>query len=292
MTISLLSVEEFKLLVEKQGSLISIVDTRTIEEYNEGHIPGAVHVPWEEWCAKPPAGLNSELDQPGYWGRLFDADDLEVSKRLSRYGFRNDKTIVVYANSVKSKGREGRISWMLLYFGAKDIRILDGGYPAWKAAAGDLEHSSSSLANDESAFVVARDERRRVQLEGLKKLIERDPNLLLLDTRTHREFSGGDYRYMPRMGTLPAAKLIPFASVFKEDGTFIGAENLRSIFQSEQNHNKQTVAFCEVGVRACTVALLIEIYTGKIVPVYDGSMMEWSADPQLPVAKGDDGRLP
>lgn len=286
MTISLISPTEFKELIDSKLP-ISIVDTRPAEEFNEGHIRGAVHLQWEEWCAKPPAGLSKELDEPGYWGRLFDADDATVSRRLSEFGFANEKPIVVYADGVKSKGREGRVAWMLLYYGAKDVRILNGGFRLWKMLGEqitqtDVDHSPVR----KSEFVVSKDERRRVLIDGLKKLMANDPSLLLIDTRTPREYAGGEYRYMPRMGTLPDSKLVPFASVFNDDGTFVGGERLKKLVLENQEEQRNVVAFCEVGVRACTVALLMEIYAGTVVPVYDGSMMEWSADPLLPVASG------
>lgn len=39
----------------------------------------------------------------------------------------------------------------------------------------------------------------------------------------------------------------------------------------------------EVGVRSCVFALLHELYTGQIVTNYDGSLMEWALDEELPV---------
>ncbi len=286
MTISLISPAELKQLTDGKTT-ISIVDTRPAEEYNQGHIPGAVHLQWEEWCAKPPAGLSSELNEPGYWGRLFDADDATVSKRLSEFGFRNKMPIVVYADGVKSKGREGRVAWMLLYYGAKDVRILNGGFHSWKSLGDTVAQSGEEPTHGpESDFTVSKDERRRVLIDGLKSLMEKDPSLLLIDTRTPREYAGGDYRYMPRMGTLPDSKLVPFASIFNDDGTFVAGEKLKKLVLENQEEQRNVVAFREVGVRACTVVLLMEIYAGTVVPVYDGSMMEWSADPLLPVTSG------
>lgn len=284
MAISLLNVHDLKHLMKEKPDSILLVDTRPIEEYDGGHVPAAVHVAWEEWCAKPPRGLSEELDQPGYWGRLIDADEDALAERLGKHGFANEKTIVVYADGAKSKGREGRIAWMLLYFGAKDVRLLDGGYEAWVnsgGAADKLAHTPSP-----AVFRVQRDERRRIMIDQLIAAMKTEPNLLLVDTRTRREFGGNDYRYMPRMGTLPDAELIPYASIFNSDGTFLNREKFSELVNEEKQKDKKVVAFCEVGVRACTIALLLEMYTGRVVSVYDGSMMEWSSHPDLPVAIG------
>lgn len=45
--------------------------------------------------------------------------------------------------------------------------------------------------------------------------------------------------------------------------------------------------YCEVGVRASTYAMLYEAYTGRVLPVYDGSIMEWGVYKDLPVLDGN-----
>lgn len=45
------------------------------------------------------------------------------------------------------------------------------------------------------------------------------------------------------------------------------------------------MTYCEVGVRASTYALLLEAYTGRVLPVYDGS--EISGEKALPLLKSD-----
>ncbi len=292
MPLALISAKELKQLLADKNQRVSIIDTRPVEEYQEAHIEGAVHLAWEEWCAKAPAGLNPELDQPGYWGLLSDLSDQEVAARLSKYGFDSHESIVIYADGPRSKGREGRIAWMLLYFGATKVFILNGGYQAWLKAGGACTNSESksypaqsnnSLSN--ITFKVCRDQKRRVLLDELKAMMQENPYPILIDTRTPEEFVGDSYPYMPRTGSLPHAYLIPYAAIFNSDGSFIDKSKFEMLLPAPEFFERKTVAFCEVGVRACTIALLAELYTGKVLPVYDGSMMEWGADPNLPVSR-------
>ncbi|GAC1523924.1 MAG: hypothetical protein NVS2B16_32290 [Chloroflexota bacterium] len=89
--------------------------------------------------------------------------------------------------------------------------------------------------------------------------------------------------YQPRMGHLPSAVLIPFTDLFAPSGRYIDQTAYGEHVPTEVQEASHLVAYCEVGVRACTFALLHEIYTGHVVQVYDGSIMEWSFDPRLPV---------
>jgi len=106
----------------------------------------------------------------------------------------------------------------------------------------------------------------------------------LLDTRSKKEFEGRLFWYQPRMGRMPRASLLAFDDVFGEEGKrFISAKTYKSLLPPGFEDARNRGSYCEVGVSACTISLLHEIYTGEILPVYDGSMMEWSLDPELPV---------
>ena len=107
---------------------------------------------------------------------------------------------------------------------------------------------------------------------------------LLLDTRSSSEFRGFAFRYMPRMGRIPGSLLLPFEHLYDRDGSFVRAERYHTLLPEPLRQARPSLAYCEVGVRASTAALLHELYTGRVLPVYDGSLMEWAFHAELPVA--------
>ena len=46
-------------------------------------------------------------------------------------GLNDDSEVVIYSNPFDNWGDEGRMFWMLEYFGHKNMRILDGGWVKW-----------------------------------------------------------------------------------------------------------------------------------------------------------------
>jgi thiosulfate/3-mercaptopyruvate sulfurtransferase len=262
-----------------------IVDARPHEEFAVEHIPGAVSIHWDDWCDKAPEYLDDCLQQPGYWGVLTSAQNCLIESQLSRLGLSNDRPIIVYADGPFSKGREGRIAWMLAYWGAADVRLLNGGLSAWKNAGLETSAGSNRQNHDGpvGTFKISLQAERRVQLPALVKDARFGRMPVMLDTRTRKEFVGLDYRYMPRMGSVPDSLLLSHSSIFANDGRYLARDAYLKAMPDKVLNTSEAVAFCEVGVRACNVSLLFEIYTGHVMPVYDGSMMEWSADLSLPV---------
>ena len=98
--ISEVKVEEAeKLIAEK----IQLLDVRSEEEWNEGHIEGAVRV---------------DVTEKGFAEKVVKAVDPK-------------KPVLVYC---RSGGRSGRASKVMAKLGFKEIRDLDGGITAWQKA--------------------------------------------------------------------------------------------------------------------------------------------------------------
>src|SRR5262249_16834640 len=139
MAISIVRARRLKQLLDASDVRYTIIDARAQDDYEAGHIPGAIGMGWEDWCARPPADASSALFEPGYWGVLDSPGCASFRRRLAMTGITLTTALLVYGDGRCSAGREGRIAWMMLYLGAREVAILDGGWCGWLEGGGDGE---------------------------------------------------------------------------------------------------------------------------------------------------------
>ena len=268
-------------LAENSG--LKIVDARPAADFAEGHLPGAVNLLWEDFCARPTTAVQPILQSPGYWGSL-SGDRLQgLAQELEKRGLSTEDRIIVVGNGHRDKGREGRIAWMLAYMGAQNVGLLDRGLAELK----DLfTQDPTDYSAGSAKWPLKLAENRRCTMADLAKIKASGESLYLVDTRSHKEFIGDSYDYQPRRGRIPGSHLFAYDKLFQEDGSFISRETYLSNLSREAQADN-LVSYCEVGVRAALYALLHELYTGSIMRVYDGSIMEWGTNQELPVVTGE-----
>ncbi|WP_123290260.1 rhodanese-like domain-containing protein [Desulfosoma caldarium] len=102
---------------------VIVVDARPEKHYNNGHLPGAASVPWQSF-----ADMRGKPRHPR-WGVLLPQEQL--SPKLGALGIDGETPLVVYAQP-SGWGEDGRFAWMALKAGIRNVKILDGGYKAWK----------------------------------------------------------------------------------------------------------------------------------------------------------------
>lgn len=292
MALDIVSGDVVRRAMAHDEAAITVVDARPHDDFVRGHIPGALSLEWEQWCSTPPRNAAPVLSAPGYWGALVGAAPTWYAERLSRCGLSSERPVVVYADGERSKGREGRIAWMLLYLGARHVALLDGGWTGWREQGGVVAMGTVPVSTGH--FTVRVQAQRRWTHARLAQAYREGRLPALIDTRTHAEYAGACYDYLPRKGRLPGALLFPFPSLFAGPRHYVGRETylarrpveLKRIADGGapgRDTHRSVVAYCEVGVRASLMALLHEVYTGEVVGVFDGSLIEWALDTALPV---------
>jgi len=101
-------------------------------EFDAGHLPGAAYVDLDADLAAP----------PGEGGRHPLPDALTFAAAMRRAGVRADRPVVAYDDWA---GRAAaRACWLLHYHGHEDVRVLDGGWSAWRADGGATETGAGS----------------------------------------------------------------------------------------------------------------------------------------------------
>ena len=123
----LTTVEELR---RKLGSPdLCIIDVRPAEDYAKGHIPGATHFDL--------FGLSlvdtSEAPLKAFMFMIHHVLELR--------GVSESKEVVFYENN--SGMRAARGVWFLEYYGHPKVKMLDGGFQAWKAAGAPVTSEAS-----------------------------------------------------------------------------------------------------------------------------------------------------
>jgi len=117
----------------------------------------------------------------------------------------------------------------------------------------------------------------------------RPPRWLVLDARAPERYRGDAEPVDPRAGHIPGARSAPFAGNLTGGPlpVFRPAAELRERYRALGAEAAEPIVYCGSGVTACHDLLALEL-AGLRGRLYAGSWSEWSADPRLPVATGDE----
>ncbi|NUR13214.1 MAG: sulfurtransferase, partial [Bradyrhizobium sp.] len=180
------------------------------EEYLEAHIPGARFLDIDELADKTNPAPHA----------LPTAKQFEAA--MKQLGVGSSDRIVVYDNSPIRNAARG---WfMFRHFGAGQVAILDGGFQKWVAEGRPAE--SGEPPSREARFdAVERDE------VVTKEQLLTGSDLPWVDARGRPRFEGTEADPRPDVtpGHAPGARNLPFASLYREDGTFKPVEELRQL---------------------------------------------------------------
>jgi thiosulfate/3-mercaptopyruvate sulfurtransferase len=265
------------------------------ELYAAGHIPGAVFVDLDRDLAAPPG--------PGGRHPMPAAADFEAAMR--RAGVRDGQPAVVYDDADSTAA--ARAWWLLRYFGHEQVRVLDGGFRAWTAAAGPVAVGPVAASTVETGAVEADtvetgaaetgadggasagDFRARPGHLGLldadaAAALARDG--LLLDARSAERYRGEAEHVDPVAGHIPGAVSAPTAANVNPDGTFRPPADLAERFRSlGATGDRPVAAYCGSGVTAAHELLALTL-AGIPAGLYVGSWSDWITDLARPVATG------
>lgn len=272
----LISVDELRTRLEA-GDGIRLLDVRyTLErpdglpEYLAGHLPGAVFVAMDTELSTH--GEPSEGRHP-----LPSKDVLQDAAR--RWGLDAGDAVVVY-DDYRSVAA-ARAWWLLRGSGVEDVRVLDGGLAAWRAAGlpletGEVVPTRGSIELEPlHAPVATIDEAAAWPEQGV-----------LLDARAPERYRGETEPYDPVAGHIPGAVNLPAGALLKGDG-FADPETLRRAFETVgAAGDARVAAYCGSGLTAAHTALAGAV-AGVDVTVYPGSWSQWSNTPGRPVATGE-----
>jgi len=240
-------------------------------EFDAAHIPGAVFFDQDE-IVDPASDLPHTLPSPDVFAAA--VGDLGVSET---------DTIVVYDGV--GLFTAPRVWWLLRTFGAKDVRVLDGGFPAWQEAGLPVETGAASP--EAVTFAASFDRSAVASLDEVKAAVM-NGRLQIADARPAARFAGEapEPRAGVRAGHMPSAFNVPFMAL-SENGRLKSEAALRAIFaEAGLDPEAPVVTSCGSGVTAAVLNLALESLGNRQSALYDGSWTEWGSAADTPVETG------
>jgi len=256
----------------KHENLI-IVDVRPKKEYDEGHIPGSISIPFvmpnSEWCRSTDKLL---MEVP---------EVAKLEKMLGDAGISNNSQLVLITDVNKpsnppfSLANPTRVAITLFYVGMTEVGILDGGMTNWKRKGKKVTTETTKLPS--TTFVANINKSLFVDVDYVEASIN---HKILIDTRDSIVHVGDIIEpWADSFGHILNSKCLPAPIVWDENGMYKSQEELRKLVDlvlEDTPKDDPIITYCGVGGYSCTWQfLLIANFGYTDVKMYDPGVQEW-----------------
>jgi len=248
---------------------VVLVDAQNSDVYLKAHIKGTVNISRSDITVNVP--VENMLAQKE-----------QIEGALGKNGISNNSTIVIYDDNNNMDA--ARLWWTLMIYGHENVKVISGGLKALETAK--LETTADTLkvtpvkytAKEKNMSMLATIEEVKAQVNDPKK------NVVLLDTRTQKEFDEG---------TIPGSVLIDYIKNNYKDGTYKSVRDIKiQYIESGITNDKTVIMYCKTSIRGAETYLALYNAGYRNLKLYDGAWLEWSAINPLPAQKKDDTQKP
>lgn len=241
------------------------------QEFLDGHLPGAVFFDIDA-IADASSGLPHMLLSSEAFGAAVGA-----------LGVSSDSTLAVYDGAGLFSAP--RVWWMLRLFGARDVRLLDGGLPTWRAEGRPLR--TGPAHPNPVTFRTRQATGDVADLAAVRDMLDFKA-AQVVDARPAARFKGEAVEPRPgvRAGHMPGSSNLPFTEIVA-DGKLKPPAAIRQAFaDAGVDLDQPIITSCGSGVSAAILTLALEMLGKRNVRLYDGSWTEYGSRPDLPIATG------
>jgi thiosulfate/3-mercaptopyruvate sulfurtransferase len=247
----------------------SVIESKR-EDWAAAHIPGAAYLHMTEDLSAPRGNLIYNLPSADH-----------MTEKLQSIGVDADTTIVLYGPA--RAGSVPRAWWVIRATGAKDVRILNGGWERWQAEGRPVSSDMPVFARGN--FVAQTEQARVAGKEDVLEVLG-DPDVLLINALNEAQHKGEYFRY-GRPGRIPGSVNVPSADMHLPDGRYKPMAELEALFADvDADSATRIITYCGGGIAASNTCFALEMLGYDNVAMYDQSLNEWGNDESLPLEVG------
>ncbi|MEQ8477958.1 sulfurtransferase [Fulvivirga sp.] len=259
----LIEATELSDFINKSG--YKILDFRKREEYDIGHIEGALSI-WR-----------TDIEDNSYKYDGMMASPAQIESLFSRLGIEINDTLVIYDDNALCDA--ARLWWILQNYEFTKVRLVNGGLKSWTNIGGMI--TSETPFYSESIFRFSSKPSMKYYVSKSEVLTAIGQKAIIIDTRSVDEYAGQTQKKgAAKAGRIPGSTHIDWADAVDLDGDskFKSIDELNNVYkQLLDKKEDEIIVYCHSGVRSAhTVFVLTQLLGFKNVKNYDGSWTEWS----------------
>jgi thiosulfate/3-mercaptopyruvate sulfurtransferase len=243
--------------------VIAAADCRQLthkDSYTAGHIAGAIYLNVFAELSDPESAVPLMILQPEGF------EDL-----MGRLGINSGTTVVVYDEGGGLWA--AKVWWALRYYGHEDVRILNGGLAKWTAEDRPLE--TVEITPTPTTFKACVVPELRATIVDVKLAIG-NPDVRIIDALAETAYAAG---HIPSARNLPAPSSIDLATQ-----TILPLDDLTQLWlAADLEPDQLAITYCGAGYFGAFDLFVLYLMGHEKAALYDGSWMEWKANPELPV---------
>ncbi len=250
---------------------LTIIDIRFAEDYEAGHIPGAISVPFGLVSAWADSDEQLLLELP---------PDDALFKTIGDCGTTAISRVVIVGRMEGAGGPPYpladavRVAATLTYAGVRNVAVLSGAYPKWLREGREATTEVPQITP--VAYTGSVDRDSWVSTDYVKGRIGK---AVIIDARDADQYFGASIDPFADMrGHIPTARSLPLVWVWEQDGTYRPAEFIEQMAAGVigEDKDQEVITYCGVGGYASTWWFLLTQLLGyRNVKIYDGSMEAW-----------------
>jgi thiosulfate/3-mercaptopyruvate sulfurtransferase len=235
--------------------------------WEEAHVPGSVHVE-----------VDTELSVPDVTHDRHPPPQV-LADTLAGFGVCQGTPVVVYDST---GGLWAARVWFLLHWIGIPVLVLDGGLTGWREAGLPVESGPRPKTVPVPRWRARAAYDTWIDKDELLQFGEFTGNLVC--GLSPVSFSGAEPTRYSRRGHIPGSVNVPARSLFDEGGFIRSRAEVTARYRDAgADLDRELLLYCGGGISATANALALSSIGVQHARVYDGSLEEWSADPDLPL---------
>lgn len=202
-----------------------------------------------------------------------------LAEAFRHWGIEPGRPVVIYDTGQGIFA--ARAWWTLRWAGVEDVRILDGGFAAWR------ERGFETIAGPGPVSVHTQLEVNPGQLPVATMEDVRRYKGMLIDAREPSRYRGQREQLDKKSGHIPGARSLPRGDLFTEGGLVRPADEILEQFAKIGiTHNSEpasAIVYSGSGNHSSMLLAAMEHVGLPVMTHYIGGWSQWSADPENPI---------